>query len=243
MKDVFDALAADNRFLRFLSECYMYMLTNLHYIESSMRAVNAVPKDRRYESTRFNIATGFRSIDTATLDAQDAAKCHEMRALEIMKELLESIGDFASPVLKEKYNLYFADNWKEAGSPTRLRMPDLPIYYCAMEISEESLVEEFRLMIEAAKSTLSRKRKHVTSEQADFMENEFAFLLYKLTFLRSVDSKKALAVGHQMANLLIHSEAHRIGFVENPLPRIANAAGAELHELLSSQPLKGASDR
>ena len=106
MKDVFDALAADNRFLRFLSECYMYMLTNLHYIESSMRAVNAVPKDRRYESTRFNIATGFRSIDTATLDAQDAAKCHEMRALEIMKELLESIGDFASPALKEKYNVH-----------------------------------------------------------------------------------------------------------------------------------------
>ena len=241
MKDVFDALAADDRFLRFLSECYMYMLTNMHYLESSVQARNRFPKDRRYEQTRFYIAKGVDEKDNVTIDAQDAAKCHEMRALEIMKDLLETVGDFTSPILRDKYNLYFADKWREAGSPTRIRMPDLPIYYYAMEISEDSLVEEFRLMIEAAESTLNQKRKHVTAEQAAFMENEFAFLLGKLSYLRSIDSNKAFVIGHRMALLLIHTGAHRIGFVQAPLSRIAAAVGAEENELLSALPSTGES--
>ena len=231
MKDVFDDLIADDRFLNFLGECYMYAMTNLHYLESRARSHTGLPEDQRHDKTVFRIEEGGYGPDTATINAQNAAKCHEMLALEHMKFLIENLGDFASPLLQEKFRLYFETNYHEANQAVRLRRSESVPYYIQADISESALLQELARMLDAATSLVNQKSRTVSPDVAAFMDMEFEHLMEKLFAIRSIDDEKAKSIGHRMANMIVRADAQETGFAKTPISRISEASGVGEYEL------------
>ena len=242
LKDVLDDLIADDHFFNFLSECHAYALTNMHYLEFCKREHGELPADRRYSTKTFKITADSDDPDKAILSAQDAAKCHEMLALEWIKKLIEAMGSFETPLLTQKYYRYFENNYHEAHQAVRLRKPDSTFYYLCEDLSEDTLLHELSLMLDAVSSSINQKKKLVDPEVHDFMDYEFELLLQKLFAVRLIDSEKAKEIGHKMAAVIIRSDGHKTGFVKTPISRIAEACGTDEYRLLLSYRSKESGD-
>ncbi len=234
LREAFDSLVSNDLFYSFLSEFYAYAITSIRYLESSIRERNTYPRNHRYERLVFHLdpLNGQEDVDFATIYAGDAAKAHVFNALEIMKTIMEEAGAFNSPQLTEYFEKLYGNNNGTTEKPLRINRTEQPYYLHPVRITPDDLEAEFRLMLEAVKSTPGRINKKLTPEQTAFLEREFNGMLEKLTILNTYDPQQAEEAGHRMVMLLVRMDMHRVSFIREPSERIAAALRKSVQELM-----------
>lgn len=187
--DALDSLLSNELFMPFLNEYMTYTVSSMRAYVSARRAQKRVPKRKRYEKITFIPTDDQFDVDLALIDSEDAVKCHEFEALDIMRKIIESQSAFESDEFKQQIEKLL--DGKEIDKALRINpLPEKHVYYSQVEITPELLAHELLLLCRSVKSP-SGYRQKLSPERVELLEIQFESIVSRIRTLADYNPDEA----------------------------------------------------
>ena len=225
--DALDSLLSDELFMPFLNEYMTYTVSSMRAYVSARRAQKRVPKRKRYEKITFIPTDDQFDVDLALIDSEDAVKCHEFEALDIMRKIIESQSAFESDEFKQQIECLLDGRTIDRAQRVK-PLPEEHVYYSPMKITADSLAREMELLCRSIRSPKGKKQK-LSPERAELIKLQFESIAGRIRTLADYNPDEAEEAIRRTVKVL---ELEDRDIVPNAMEKICQIGGERYKEFI-----------